>query len=161
MAQTVKNLPAVWENQVKFLDREDPLEKKMATHSSILAWEIPWTEEPGGLQSTGHKELNSTEQLTLSLWLVAHNPVHVGVFMISSVQSLSRVRLFATPWIASCQASLSITNSRSLPKLMSIELEMPPNYLILCCPILFLPSIFPNIRVFSNESALCIRWPKY
>ena len=93
MAQTVKNLPAVWENQVQFLDREDPLEKKMATHASILAWEIPWTEEPGGLQSTGHKELDSTEQLTLSLWLVAHYPVHVSVFMINSVQSLSRVRL--------------------------------------------------------------------
>ena len=64
MAQTVKNLPAVWENQVKFLDREDPLEKKMATHSSILAWEIPWTEEPGGLQSTGHKESDTTETET-------------------------------------------------------------------------------------------------
>ena len=79
----------------------------------------------------------------------------------SSVQSLSRARLFVTPWIAACQASLSITNSRSLPKLMSIESAMPSNHLILCCPLLLLPSIFPNIRVFSNESALPIRWPKY
>ena len=78
----------------------------------------------------------------------------------SSVQSLSRVRLFATPWTAAHQASLSMTNSRSLPKLMSIELLMPFNH-ILCCPLLLLPSIFPKIRVFSNESALCIRWPKY
>ena len=67
----------------------------------------------------------------------------------------------ATPWIAACQASLSITNSWSLPKLMSIELVMPSNHLILCCPLLFQPSIFPNIRVFSNESAFHIRWPKY
>ena len=79
----------------------------------------------------------------------------------SSVQSLSRVQLFATPWIKACQASLSITNSRSLPKLVSIELVMPFNHLILCRPLLLLPSIFPSIRVFSTESALHIRWPKY
>ena len=79
----------------------------------------------------------------------------------SSVQSLSCVRLFATPWTAAHQASLSITNSQSLPKLMSIESVMPSNHLILCCPLLLLPSIFPSIRVFSNESALRIRWPKY
>ena len=81
---------------------------------------------------------------------------------IQSVQSLSRVRLFATPWTAAHQASLSITNSRSLPRFMFIESVMPSNHLILCRPPLLLPSIFPNIRVFfSNESALCIRWPKY
>ena len=79
----------------------------------------------------------------------------------SSVQSLSRVPLFVTPWIASRQASLSITNSRSLHKLVSIESVMPSNHLILCCPLLLLPSIFPSIRVFSNELALHIRWPKY
>ena len=78
----------------------------------------------------------------------------------SSVQSLSRVRLFATPWTAARQASLSITNSQSLPKLVSIELVMPSIHLILCHPLLLLPSIFPNVRVFSDESALCIRWPK-
>ena len=79
----------------------------------------------------------------------------------SSVQSLSCAWFFATPWTAAHQASLSITNSRSLPKLMSIESVMPSNHLILCCPLLLLPSIFPSIRVFSNESALHIRWPKY
>ena len=79
----------------------------------------------------------------------------------SSLQSLSRVRLFATPWTAARQASLSITNSRSPPKLMYIESVMPPNHFILCHPLLLLSSIFPSIRVFSNESALRIRWPKY
>ena len=79
----------------------------------------------------------------------------------SSVQSLSRVRLFATPWIAACQASLSITNSRSSLKLTSIKLVMPSSHLILCHPLLLLPSIFPSIRVFSNESTLRIRLPKY
>ena len=77
----------------------------------------------------------------------------------SSIQSLSHVRLFATPWTAAHQASLSITNSQSLPKLMSIESVMPSNHLILCPPLLLQPSIFPTIRVFSNESALTIRWP--
>ena len=79
----------------------------------------------------------------------------------SSVQLLGHVRLFATPWTAAHQASLSIANSRSPPKPMCIEWVMPSNHLILCCPLLLLPSIFPSIRVFSNESALCIRWPKY
>ena len=79
----------------------------------------------------------------------------------SSVHLLSHVRLFATPWTATRQASLSITNSRSLLKLMSIELVMPSHHLILCCPLLPTPSIFPSIRVFSNELVLCIRWPKY
>ena len=79
----------------------------------------------------------------------------------SSVQSLSHVWLFATPWIAAHQASLSITNSWSSLKLMSIESVMPSSYLILCRPLLLLPPIPPSIRVFSNESALCMRWPKY
>ena len=78
-----------------------------------------------------------------------------------SVQLLCHVRLFATPWSIACQASLSIANSWSLPKLMFIESVMPSNHLIFCHPLLFLPSIFPRIRVFSNESALRIRWPKY
>ena len=77
-----------------------------------------------------------------------------------SVQ-LSYVWFFVTPWTAACQASLSITNSQSLPKLMSIESVMPSNHLILCHPLLLLPSIFPIIRVFTNESVFCIRWPKY
>ena len=79
----------------------------------------------------------------------------------SSVQTLSCVQLFVTPWSAARQASLSITNSQSLLKLMPIESEMPSNHLVLCHPLLLLPSIFPSIRVFSSESALCIRWPKY
>ena len=79
----------------------------------------------------------------------------------SSLQSLSRVRLFVTPWTAARQASLSFTNSWSLLKLTSIKSVMPSNHLILCRPLLFLPSIFPSIRVFSNESVLRIKWPKY
>ena len=77
------------------------------------------------------------------------------------VQSLSHIQLFETPWTAACQASLSITNSRSLLKLMSVDSVVPSNHLILCHPLLLLPSIFPSIRVFSNESVLCIRWTKY
>ena len=82
-------------------------------------------------------------------------------FFFSSVQSLSHAQLFATPWAVALQASLSITNSRSLLKLMSIESVMPSNHLIFCRPLLLPPSIFPSIRVFSNESALRIRWPKH
>ena len=82
-------------------------------------------------------------------------------YKFSSVQLLSHVQLFATPWIAAHQASLSITNSRSLPKLMSIESVMPSSHLILCCPLLLLPPTPPRIRVFSNESTLHMRWPKY
>ena len=84
-----------------------------------------------------------------------------SVFQLSSVQLLSCVGLLETPWTAAHQASLSITNSQSLPKLMSIQSVMPSNHLILCHPLLRLPSIFPSIQVFSNESVLCIRWPKY
>ena len=80
---------------------------------------------------------------------------------ISSVRLLSHVQLFKTPWTTARQASLSITNSRSSPKLTSIESVMPSNHFILCRPLLLPPSIFPSIRVFSNESALCSRWPKY
>ena len=80
---------------------------------------------------------------------------------LSSVQSLSRVRLFETPWITACQASLSITNSRSSLKLMPIESVIPSSHLILCCPLLLLPPIPLSIRVFSNESTLRMRWPKY
>ena len=85
----------------------------------------------------------------------------LSVFQVQSVQTFSCVRLFATPWTAACQASLSITNSRSLLKLMSIESVMPSSHLILCCPLLLLPPIPPSIRVFSNESTLHMRWPKY
>ena len=93
--------------------------------------------------------------LHVSFWII------VCVNLFSSVQSLSRVWLSATRWIAACQASLSITNSQSLPKPMSIESVMPSNSLILCRPLLLLPPILPSIRVFSNESTLRMRWPKY
>ena len=87
--------------------------------------------------------------------------MYVCSVQFSLVQWLSRVWLFATPWTTARQASLSITHSQSLPKLMSFESVMPSNHLILCCPLLLLPSVFPSIGVFSNESALRIRWPKY
>ena len=82
-------------------------------------------------------------------------------FSVQSVQSLSCVRLFVTPWTAAHQASLSITDSQSLLKLMSLKSVMPSNYLIPCCPLLLLPSVFSSIRAFFNDSVLCIRWPKY
>ena len=112
----------------------------MVTYSSILAWRNPWTK---------------------GAWWARLQRVTESDMTVSSVQLLSRVWLFTIPWTAACQASLSITNSWSLPKLMSIESGMPSNHLILCRPLLLLPSIFPSIRVFSNESVLCIRWPKY
>ena len=93
--------------------------------------------------------------------LIGQGPMQGNLLYLVSVQSLSHVRLFETPWTAASQASLSITNSCSLLKFMSIELVMSSNHLILCHPLLLLPSIFPSNRVFSNESVLCIRWPKY
>ena len=86
---------------------------------------------------------------------------NIKIIQFSSVQSLSHVWLFVTPWTAARQETLSITISWSLFKFMFIEAVMPSNHLILCCPLLLLPSIFPSIRVFSNESVLCIRWPKH
>ena len=91
--------------------------------------------------------------------LLSHKVIYSVQF--NSVQMLSHVRLFANPWIAACQASLSITNSQSSLRLTSIESVMPSSHLILCCPLLFLPLISPSIRVFSNESTLRMRWPKY
>ena len=95
------------------------------------------------------------------LWTMSQAHLNCINSQFSSVQSLSHVRLFVTLWTAAHQASLSITNSQSLPKLMSIELVMPSNHLILCLPLLLPPSIFPSIRVFSSESSLCIMWPEY
>ena len=95
-----------------------------------------------------------------SPWVRAHS-YFLSFHLYSSVQSLTHVPLFATPWTTACQASLSVANSWSSPKLMSIESVIPSNHLILCCPLLLLPSIITSIRVFSNESTLCIRWPKY
>ena len=118
----------------------------MATHSSTLASKIPWMEEPRGLQS-----MVSFRGLTHMTFSPFSN----------SVQLLSCVQLFSIPWTAARQASLSITNSLSLLKLMSIESVMPSNHLILYRPLLLPPSIFPSIRVFSKKSVLHIRWPKY
>ena len=95
---------------------------------------------------------------------ITHSLHHVSFIVIDNhiiVQLLSPIQLFATSWTAAHQSSLSITISWSLLKLMSIESMMPSNYLILCCPLLLSPSIFPSIRVFSSESVLCIKWPKY
>ena len=113
------------------------------------------------LQETVKGEKYSSEQcIEYATICIQIKYIHI-IIIFSSVQSLSRVWLFATPWTAACQASLYITNSRSLPKLISIESVMPSKHLILCHPLLLLPSIFPSIRVFSNESVLRIRWPKY
>ena len=95
-----------------------------------------------------------------SMWLMLRL-LDLNTVIAAVVQSLSCVQLFVTPWTAACQASLSFTICRSLLKLMSIESVMPSSHLILCGPLLLLPSIFHSIRVFSNELALCIRWPKY
>ena len=139
-----------WLSDFTFTFHFHALEKDMATHSSVLAWRIPGTGEPGGLWSMGSYRIGH-------YW----SALAAAVMLFSSVQSLSHDWLFATPWTAARQASLSITNSWSLPKFMSIELVMPSNHLILCHPLILLRSIFPSIRVFSNESALRIRWPKY
>ena len=105
---------------------------------------------------------NIVNQLYFNQKLYVSKPIADSCWcLFSSVQSLSCVRLFVTPWTAACQASLSTTNSQSSLRLMSIESLMPSNHLILCHPLLLLPSIFPSIRVFSNKSVLCIRWPKY
>ena len=128
------------------------LEKAMASHSSILARKIPWTEETGSLQSIGSQRFGHDWANKLSLSYI---------YIYISDQLLSRVRLFATPWIAAHQASLSITNSRSSLRLTSTKSVMPSSHLILCRPLLLLPPIPPSIRVFSNESTLCMRWPKY
>ena len=99
---------------------------------------------------------------SLRLGILGHLSFILNSYLqFNSVQSLSRVRLFVTPWITACQASLSITNSLSSLKLTSIESVMSSSHLILCCPLLFLPLIPPSIKVFSNESTLCMRWPKY
>ena len=188
-----------------FKDLSLSLEKEMTTHSSTLAWKIPWMEEPVRLQSMGlrrvrdnwsnaaaaaynfyywfliqcfhHQKIDIVlfQFLLISKWLFYGPECHLSLKMfyvhvsrmlilmcwLSSVQLLHRVWLFVTPWITARQASLSITKSQSPLKLMSIESVMPSKHLILCCPLLLPPSIFPSIRVFSSESVLCIRWPKY
>ena len=113
---------------------------------SLLQWIFPTQESNQGL---------------LHCKQILYQVIYQGSPKGPSVQSLSHVRLFATPWTAALHTSLIITNSWSLLKLMSIESVMPSNHLILCHPLLLLPSVFPSIRVFSNDSVVCIRWPKY
>ena len=183
----------MWETWVQSLGWEDPVEKGTATHSNILAWKIPWIEEPGrlqsmGLQRVGHdwaSKIRTQRKFFLqrSVFWLCFFPLDYKIIEIANsfweftlyprqytktnfniivvVQSLSCVRLFVTPWTAAGQDSLSVPITQSLLKLMSIELVLPSNHIILCYPFLLLPSIFPSIRVFSNESALCIKWPKY
>ena len=110
-----------------------------------------WVTTPSWLSGALRSFFNTSSVYSCHLFLISS----------ASFQLLSHVRLFATPWTAAHQASLSITNSRSFLKLMSIELVMPSNHLILCCPLFLLPSIFLSLRVFSNESAFHIRWPNY
>ena len=131
----------------------------MATHPSILAWRIQWTEEPGRLQSMGLQKSDMTEWLSImwEIFLLYSRKLDLGLCW-SVAQSCPTL---CDPMNHSRQASLSITNSQCPLKPMSIESVMPSNHLILCRPLLLLPSIFPSIRVFSNESALHTRWPKY
>ena len=134
------NITYIWWDVETFKDLPRSLSGFLFLHEHILH-AIIWK-----------SSVNTMRFMFLNLWFY---------LQFSSAQLLSRVRLFVTPWTAAHQASLSITNSRSPPKPMSIELVMPSNHLILCRPFLLLPSIFPSIRVFSNKSALCMRWPKY
>ena len=120
----------------------------------VFLWS--WRHQPGGGTSHGHNAA-----LILLTSMVTDHYSRCFPWKGSSVQSLRRVRLFAAPLTAAHQPSLSITNSRSILKLMSVETAMPSNHLILRRPLLLQPSVFPSIRVFSNESALRIRWPKY
>ena len=123
--------------------------------ASVVTWLQPHEELWVRITQISHVWISNIQKLCeIIIIIIILLSVHF-----SSVQSFSCVQIFVTPWTAACKASLSITNSQSL--LMSIESVMPSNHLILCCPLLLLPSIFPIIRVFSNESALHISWPKY
>ena len=150
------------------LPKSDSFQHHRLQHTRLLSFTVSWS----------LLKLMSIESVMPSNHLILHIPFsscfqsfpESGSFpmswLLTSVQFslvlfLSRVQLFVTPWTAALQASLSITNSWSLLKLMSIESVMPSNHLILCHPLLLLPSIFPSIRVFSNESVLRIKWPKY
>ena len=156
---------------VPSLGQEDPQENKMATHSSIIAWRIPWTEEPGRLQS------NSSVQFSCSVMsdslqphaLGPQNSQHHGPQNSKNRIGNSTSRHISKEYCnlkrymhPKSMLGLAVhTNSQSLPKLMPFEQVMSSNHLILCHPLLLPLSVFPNISVFSNESALCIRWPKY
>ena len=124
----------------------------------LIQHSLSWSYLPFKWLDTSHVTWKKTGKK--SVMVICHTLI-LFIIQFSSVQSLSRVRFFATPWIAARQASLSITNSRSLLRLTSIKSVMPSSHLILGHPLLLLPLIPPSIRVFSNESTLCMRWPKY
>ena len=153
LSPTDEKTTVVWSKSwlLIVLERRDMLyHAKSTRRSTKVCQEVfvihgEFSPQSGSLQMSKHQKTQKRHE-----W---HN--------FSSVQSLSLVSLFATAWTAACQASLSITNSQSLLKLMSIEFVMPSNHLILCRPLLLLTLIFPSIRVFSNESVLHITWPKY
>ena len=132
----------------------------MKSLSCLRLFGTPWTAAHQAPPSMGFSRQEYWSRLPLPSPKTSNNTNLKNNFYSSSVQSLSHVQLFETPWTAARQASLSIT-SWSLLKLVSIESVMPSNHIILCCPLLFPPSIFPSIKVFSNESVLRIRWPKY
>ena len=150
----------------KWHDQSLGLKKKQSDYSLEVNWKwnrkVPGTlTEPAGPKVKEAKiTLTCTSNMTWSFPELKLNVLMMGSRVVV-VQLFSHVQLFATPWTAAHQASLSITNSQSPPELMSNESVMPSNHLILCCPLLLLPSIFPSIKVFSSESALYIRWPKY
>ena len=140
-----------------------------------ISWKKKWQPTPVFLPGKSHesslvgyspwicKELDTTERLSIHAHSLVYRPgccEAIILITLSSFHLLSRVQLFVTPWTAACQASLSITNSQRLLKLMAITSVMPSNHCLLCHPFLLLPSIFPSIRVFSSESVLRLRWPK-
>ena len=143
----------------------EPVCCSMSSSNSCFLTCIQISQEAGQLVWYSHLFKNFPQFVVIHT-VKNFGPVHnlsvmIWCSLIFIVQSLRHVQLFVTPWTAACQASLSFTISHSLLKLMSIDLVMASNHLILCHPLLLLPSVFPSIRVFSNESVLLIRWPKY
>ena len=160
----------MWETRVRSLGREVPWRRKWQSTLVLLPGKShgqrsligysPWGRKESDMMSDLHRNTVSPYQALTTLSIIIFLDIYSNELK-TSVQLLSHVWLFVTPWNAACQASLSITSSQSLLKLMSIESVMSSNHLILCCPLLLLPSIFPSIRVFSNKSVLPIRWTKY
>jgi len=152
----------MWQTWAQFLGWEDSLERELVTHSNILAWKIPWTEELCGLQSTGSQRVGHdwVTNVHISKLIKIQTLNMCNFYTLVVFQSLSHVWLFSTPWTAARQPSLSFTISQSLLKLMSIELMMSSNHLIFCCPLLLLPSIFPIIfpmNPFFTSGGQCMK----
>ena len=147
-------------------DSWDPVDCSLpgsSVHGILQARILEWVVisfSRGSSQTRDQTQVSSISVRLFTDWVTWEALLLLHSVQFSSVQSLSHVWLLATPWITARQASLSITNSRSLLKHMSIESVIPSSHLILCCPLLLLPSIPPSIRVFSNESILCMKWPK-